>query len=118
MRQARVADSDGYSLERKLKDSFQRIVGLAYNVGGKGTTIVRAGYGIYYDLLFGNITGNLAQFNGLTVKTLTLTGAAAAARFRGQNFGFPPGALPNVPPPPGLGLPFTHKFAGANISLC
>jgi len=48
-------------------------------------------------MLLTNMAGNAGQFNGLTVKTITMTGAAAAARFRGQNLGFPPGALPNTP---------------------
>jgi hypothetical protein len=78
-------------------------LGISYNPDGAGRTVIRAGYGLYYDMLLTNMASNAGQFNGLTVKTITLTGAAAAARFRGQNLGFPPGALPNVPPPDGYG---------------
>ncbi len=78
-------------------------IGVSWNPDGEGKTVIRAGYGLYYDMLLTNMASNAGQFNGLTVKTITLTGAAAAARFRGQNLGFPPGALPNVPPPEGYG---------------
>jgi carboxypeptidase family protein/TonB-dependent receptor-like protein len=84
-------------------NNFAPRIGVAYNPDGKGKLVIRSGYGIYYDMVFANITGNLAQFNGVSVKTITLTGADAAARFRGQNFGFPAGALPNTPPPAGWG---------------
>ena len=75
-------------------NNFGPRIGVAYNPDGRGKLVIRSGYGIYYDMIFANITGNLAQFNGVSVKTITLTGADAAARFRGQNFGFPAGALP------------------------
>ncbi len=78
-------------------------IGISYNPDGTGRTVIRAGYGLYYDMLLTNMASNAGQFNGLTVKTITLTGAAAAARFRGLNLGYPPGALPNVPPPDGYG---------------
>ncbi len=84
-------------------NNFAPRVGLSWNPGGDGKLVVRTGYGIYYDMIFANITGNLAQFNGLSVQTITLTGTDAAARFRGQNFGFPAGAFPNTPPPGGFG---------------
>lgn len=85
------------------KNNIAPRLGFSYNPDGRGKTVVRAGYGIYYDMLLTNMASNAGQFNGLTVKTITMTGAAAAARFRGQNLGFPPGALPNVPPPAGYG---------------
>lgn len=84
-------------------NNFAPRVGVSWNPDGKGKMVVRSGYGIYYDMIFANITGNLGQFNGLSVKTITLTGTDAAARFRGKNFGYPAGAFPNTPPPGGWG---------------
>jgi hypothetical protein len=78
-------------------------IGLSWTPGSHATLVLRTGYGLYDDLLLSRLVAVAGQFNGLAMKTLVLTGAAAAARFRGQNLGFPPGALPNVPPPPGLG---------------
>jgi hypothetical protein len=78
-------------------------IGLSWSPGTHATLVVRAAYGLYDDLVASRLVAVAGQFNGLAMKTLVLTGADAAARFRGQNLGFPPGALPNVPPPPGFG---------------
>lgn len=93
----KVADLLDPTLREINRDSnnFGPRFGLAVN---RGRVAVRASYGIYYDLLFGTMTVGLAQFNGLRARTITLTGTDAAARFRGKNFGFPPGVLPSTIP--------------------
>ena len=47
----------GYNNQRKLDtNNFGPRLGFAYDVRGDGRTVVRGGYGIYYDEIFQNIT--------------------------------------------------------------
>ena len=53
----RYLKANGYATERKQDmKNFGPRVGFAWDLKGDGKTVVRGGYGIYYDEIFQNIT--------------------------------------------------------------
>jgi len=63
-------------------NNFGPRVGIAYSVDRSGQTVVRAGYGIFYDKIFLLVARNTL----LARQTVSLTGAAAAAQFAAGAF--------------------------------
>jgi hypothetical protein len=64
-------------------NDFSPRIGFAFDVFGSGRTVVRGGYGYFYDRVFGNIYGN-ARFNppqtlSTTLSTGNYTGLLAAS---------------------------------------
>lgn len=79
---------------------FQPRVGFAWDVNGTGRTVVRGGYGIFYDQIFQNLTLFAKQQSNPTIyqtvldlNALTTVGSGQTAAFR---FGVDPLPLPAV----------------------
>lgn len=85
---------------------FQPRLGFAYDVGGDGRSVIRGGYGVFFDQLFQNLTlFSLSQsgpeiFSTLLNLTNTAVGVGQLASFR---YGVDP--LPSPPPPDFTVLP-------------
>jgi hypothetical protein len=98
---AQALTSDPERLSRSTPNwlEFQPRVGFAYDPTGSGRTVIRGGYGIFYDQLFQNLTiFGLAQSGAEIYQTvLNLTNTAVGV---GQlpNFRFGTDPLPGLPP--------------------
>jgi hypothetical protein len=138
--QALSGDPDKLGRTTPSWTEFQPRIGFAYDVSGNGRTVIRGGYGIFYDQLFQNLTLFSASqsgpeiFSTLLNLTNTAVGVGQLANFR---YGVDP--LPAPPPPdytilpagsfgrindPEAKEPYVQKFSlgfqkaiGANWSL-
>jgi len=104
------AIGDGLPLFGSDKNNFQPRVGVAWDIRGKGRTVVRAAWGVYTDRYFQRLF-DFGVLNGPYAKSVLLTFLA-----------FPKGGqIPldiNLPPQerfvdPGLRNPATYRYSGA-----
>jgi hypothetical protein len=100
---ARAITSDPEKLSRKTPSwtEFQPRLGFAYDPWGDGKTVIRGGYGIFYDQLFQNLTlFSLTQANPELFQTaVDLRNSAVGV---GQLATFRYGVDPLPGPPPGF----------------
>jgi hypothetical protein len=109
-----TADREALARTTPSWKEFQPRLGFAYDIGGRSQTVVRGGYGVFYDQLFQNLTlFSMTQsgpeiFSTLLNLTNTAVGVGQLASFR---YGVDP--LPEPPPPDYSVLP-TGAFGRIN----
>lgn len=88
------------------RDNFQPRIGVAYDIGGKGRTIVRAGYGLFANRLY-----QLVTLSAPNSTPFSISGSVSQTPFR---LGTPIPINPNVPGifgiDPTIRNPQTHRY--------
>jgi hypothetical protein len=92
------------------KNNWAPRIGLAWSPGGRGQTVVRAGYGIFYGRTPAIMIGTAHSNNGLNVETLTFTGANVPTY--PNRFDSPPAGGTSSPP---TILLFDPKFKNPKV---
>lgn len=101
--QAITSDPEKLSRTTPSWTEFQPRFGFAWDPNGRGNTVIRGGYGIFYDQLFQNLTlFSLTQTNPVLYQTiLSLTNTDVGV---GQLPAFRFGVDPLPAPPPGFSI--------------
>lgn len=93
------------------RNNFQPRLGIAYDIGAKGKTVVRAGYGLYFDRIFQGQFSNIV--NNAPFATASLVTATVATRIPFRLGGTTPvnAQTPSIwAIDPTIKNPSTHRF--------
>lgn len=112
--QAVAGDMDKLSRTTPSWTEFQPRLGFAYDLRGDARTVIRGGYGVFYDQLFQNLTlFSLSQSGPEIFSTLLNLTNSAVGQGQLASFRFGVDQLP-APPPPDYSILPTGAFGRIN----